>query len=246
MIRSFIRGLMPDYVLKITRRWRGLKHEKKVGYFGDYPSWEAVVERAGSYKENLNMCEAMTFDAARGVGAPGLSLTAVLAGISLVPCHPIVLDFGGGLGVAQAMVRHIGVKVFYWTVIDRPEVVERGIHTRHDADGLAFDTSIRSRSAELTLCLGTLQYLPDPYATLRELAAVSPVIVLDRLPLGKERFAVQQTPEHLGGFRLPFRVLEFFKVLEALPGFEIVTGQKLFTTDGIDFHAMVLRRPTSH
>ncbi len=104
-----------------------------------------------------------------------------------------VIDFGGACGAHYFAARGLLDKTISlrWHVVETPAMATRA---QALADGeLSFESSLSEAVAlldqpDLVLSSGTLQYVPDPYACVRELAACRPqCLAITRVPVTGER-----------------------------------------------------------
>lgn len=162
---------------------------RRNGFFGDYGSFgEAMRACAGrGYHAEEAIAYARTNARARGSHLSHLDIQ-VLAALQTVRPRA-VLDFGGGLGARFFNLNRL-VRAEAWRVVELPGTAAVG--ASEYADGtLAFGTELER--ADVVLATGSLQYVEDPYRTLRALAACAPYLVIDRLPLiERDRLTIQR------------------------------------------------------
>jgi putative methyltransferase (TIGR04325 family) len=111
-----------------------------------------------------------------------------------------VLDFGGAAGAHYFTTSQLVEVPLRWCVVETPAMVDAARRHVH-ATGLSFATTIAAAQEacdgvpDLVLSSGTLQYLPSPIDTLRELIAVgSRFLCLTRTEIGHPpRITIQRS-----------------------------------------------------
>ena len=121
--------------------------------------------------------------------------------------------------------RIVPARIASWTVFDFPDVCDYG--TRYLADAkLSFVTSFDALKPDLVIASHILQYLEQPYRAVEELAALEPkAIVLHEIPLAlaEPEFAVQHLIRELGGGRRAVQSLDLKSLMQAMPGYALVS-----------------------
>lgn len=120
------------------------------------------------------------------------------------PCS--VLDFAGGTGLVYYAIRPFLARpgAVDWDVVDNPRLAEIGMRRRSEADRLRFlpgipDASVRYDVVHVNT---SLQYLPDPWATLEQLLRHRPDwLLLTRLLIGRDETFL--TSQEVHGTRVP-------------------------------------------
>jgi putative methyltransferase (TIGR04325 family) len=122
------------------------------------------------------------------------TLTIVGAALLAARDKPMlkVLDFGGAAGAHYFAVRRLIDCPMRWLVVETEAMTTAALRVMKTPD-LDFSSNVASARAalggppDLVISSGTLQYVPDPIATLRELLAIgSPVMCLTRTETGRE------------------------------------------------------------
>ena len=212
--------VVPPILVRLVRR-------PQPYIFGDYPSWEAALAEAVPFEADFNVDGKVAEQIRRGERRSGTNFMPILCGILLGGGK--ILDYGGNFGFIyfQAM-QAIPSRIESWRVVDLPKVVEYG--NAHFADGtLAFfdstEKALAGQQPDVVLCSGVLQYLADPYSTLRNLLATRvETLVLNEIPVAeKERFALQGAHQTIGDFTRAIQILSEAKLREATAGYEIVS-----------------------
>jgi hypothetical protein len=142
-----------------------------------------------------------------------------------------VLDFGGALGTTywrhRSRWKKFGLE--RWDVVEQPVFVRAAKEVA--TDELAFFAEIeaaeRERHHRVLLSSGSLQYLPDPTARLRQwMAGGFDWIVLNNLPLkhrGPDRIALQRVPPEIYAASYPVWFFNREKFLRQFGGrYEVV------------------------
>jgi putative methyltransferase (TIGR04325 family) len=194
------------------RRRRGLQ------FTGDYQSWAEALRDSGGYDAPaiLAKTRAAVLKVKRGEAAyerdsvlfdqvehsfpllAGLLRAAVLQRGELV-----VLDFGGALGSTYFQCREFlrPLKRLVWCIVEQPAQVACG-KSDFESPELRFyasaDECLAAHRPDVLLLSSVLQYLPEPYVTLREMVQRGiPRIIIDRTAFlhgDRERLTVQHVP----------------------------------------------------
>lgn len=106
-----------------------------------------------------------------------------------------VLDFGGGSGVYSVAVKRAYPDIHIeWTVLETTAAHRRFAKATAPA-WLQWETDLSSlRQQDIVLASASLNYVPDPWASLQRLAESAPFLIITRLPLwpiSEHRPAVQ-------------------------------------------------------
>jgi putative methyltransferase (TIGR04325 family) len=152
-----------------------------------------------------------------------------------------VLDFGGSLGSTYFQCRQFlsGIPEMRWSVVEQEGFVRCGREEFEDG-ALRFHPSIAASCAasepDVVLLSGVLQYVPDPYGVLEQIAAAQiPHIVVDRLAtsaLDGDRIAVQHVPASIYKASYPIRIFGRHSIVKALAGRYRVVADFESTWDG--------------
>lgn len=219
-----------DFIPPILMRWlRPPKSTVPHVIFGDYPDWQAALSDAAPYETDLNLYSRVTeqIRSERRYSATpaGTEFTPILCGILLGGGK--VLDYGGGLGfIYFEALKVVPTRIEWWRVVELPPVVEHG--NSRFADGKlqffdSIDKALVGQRPDTIICSHILQYLHEPYSTMRSLIGISPeILVLNELPIAeKERIALQKLHPSWGGGTRPFQIISEAKLREATAGYEI-------------------------
>jgi putative methyltransferase (TIGR04325 family) len=201
------------------------KPSERYGVFGGYATWAQAAADADGYTTDLSIYHRICEEIKKGRSS-GRNLMPVFAGLDTLNGPADVLDYGGGLGMVYFEVNRIAPgRIASWAVADFPDVCDYG--TRHLADGkLAFVTAFDALKPDIVIASHILQYLEHPYLAIQSLAALEPkAIVFHELPLAlaEPEFAVQHLIPELGGGRRPVQSLEFNSMMQAMPGYALVS-----------------------
>ena len=186
-----------------------------VAYVGNFPDFGAAKACSTGYEQEVILertrtalhkvlrgeaaCErdSATFDQAE-LPWPLLSLLARAAAENAGRLS--VLDFGGSLGSTYFLCRAFlaGLPWLEWSIVEQPAHVICG-RREFANDTLKFypsiDDCLKERRPKVLLLSGVLQYLPEPWAFLREAAAHDfDWIILDRtpfIPAERDRLTVE-------------------------------------------------------
>jgi putative methyltransferase (TIGR04325 family) len=212
--RGAIKWLAPPAALAMAR-WLLGRVEPAYGAVGDYSTFAAALEEAGpaGYESGELIAKVREATAAfvrevrqeRELG----SRTRQLLSAMYLPtaCRHdhsqlTVLDFGGALGrhyhdLRRFLPRRIRLA---WNVVETPAMAGEGrrrfaTSELHFVDSLA---TVAQRRFDVVLAIGSLQYVEDPAACFRQLAALrTTFLLLDRFPLvdlPRDRLTVQRVP----------------------------------------------------
>lgn len=169
------------------------QRQDRYGFFGDYRSFAEAEGLCGlGYANPSTIAYARRNARVYGTHRSHLDLQVLAAMLTVRPSR--VLDFGGGLGGRYFRLNHF-VRAETWNVVDLPTTAAAG--NAEFADGiLNFTTTIEP--ADLVLASASLQYVKDPYLTLRELADSAPYLLIDRVPLiERDRLTIQRVDPEL-------------------------------------------------
>ena len=201
------------------------KPSQRYGVFGGYATWAQAAADSDNYQTDLSIYYRICQDIKKGRSS-GRNLMPVFAGLGMVNGRANVLDFGGNLGMVYFDVnRIVPDRIASWTVADFPDVCDYG--TRHLADGkLNFVTALDALTPDMVVASHMLQYLEHPYRAIESFSALKPkAIVLHEIPLAlaEPEFAVQNLITELGGGRRPVQSLDFKSIMQAMPGYSLVS-----------------------
>ncbi len=215
-LKQFVRLLVPPILLLPFRRLRS-----QIAFRGNYASWSDALAAAQGYDADIILRTQL--DAARKV-RDGLAvyerdsvifdeieysfplLAALLYVASRNGGRLTVLDFGGALGSSyyqnRGMLSHL--TRFRWCVVEQTHFVATGKAEFEDETlrfYATFDECLAAEKPDMVLLSSVLQYLPDPFGLLAEIAAQRfPFVVIDRTPVmdaGPERIVVQNVPARI-------------------------------------------------
>jgi putative methyltransferase (TIGR04325 family) len=243
-------------------------------YFsGPYPTWETAKVRASGYDSAviLDRVKEATLKVTNGSASferdsvlfdeaqhpfPVLAelLRAAIAGRQQLS----VLDVGGSLGSSYFQCRDFlsVVPALTWNVVEQPHFVECGRHLFTSGPLRFFDTigaCMEQTAPHIALLSSVLQYLPEPYRVLDELAERGiPSIVIDRNPFSDHEtdvIATQHVPASIYPASYPCWVFSrrhfltrIHRSYELVTRFDSADGQAV--VGGLDFHfgGVILRK----
>lgn len=193
----------------------------RIQFSGDFKSWESALEKSSGYDAAviLERTRSALLKVVRGEAAyerdsvtfdevehsfpvlAGLLRAALSGGGNLA-----VLDFGGALGSSYFQCRDFvsPVKELIWSVVEQSAHVECG-RKDFQSPQLRFhetvEESIKERAPNVLLASGVIQYVPQPYDTLRDLLDKKiKTVIIDRTALLKrdrDRLTVQSIPDSI-------------------------------------------------
>jgi putative methyltransferase (TIGR04325 family) len=116
------------------------------------------------------------------------SIVAVAMAGSEIAQRPLrVLDLGGGCGFHYFMVQQALNVPLRWAVVETPVMADRAAKVangRFETFTEIEDAAKALGQADLIHASSSIQYVPNPVATLRQLAALrAPLLIIARLPL---------------------------------------------------------------
>lgn len=160
-----------------------------------FPDYAAALAACGDGYNDADIAEVIAHKAVQPLNPQAIlpeqavnSLVAVGMAAAEVAARPLaVLDFGGGCGFHYFHVATATQAALRWAIVETPAMAARAARVargRFEAYA-ALGEAVRSLGAvHLLHASSTLQYVPDPLATLSELAALqAPHFLLARFPL---------------------------------------------------------------
>lgn len=214
-------------------------------YRGPFASWHEARASTSGYDEGaiLRRISDATQHVLRGEaryeqdgkvfhGEPPAShaLAGVMLAAGRTQGRLSVLDFGGGLGSHFLRWHPILERLpsLQWAIVEQAGFAAEGKRLFASEPSISFHESVAQVASRPNVALASsvLQYLPDPYAVLRELATSgAETIVLDRMLYGNiETILAQFVPASLGKASYPIWVLSREKIHDLLENaYELVT-----------------------
>lgn len=227
----------------IARRFRRVpsapESQQHVWFRGDYASWDSAVKASTGYDTELILNKVLeaTLKVKRGDAAferdsvafehheyvwPLVTHLMYAAARNRGRLH--VVDFGGSLGSSffQNRVLLEALTEVRWSVVEQPHFVEAGKREIEHGPLMFFDSlseAVGDVMPQVLLLASMIQYLPDPYATLKELLTVSwQLVIVDRtafvLNRTTDRLTVQTVPPCIYSASYPAWFLSKNKFLE--------------------------------
>jgi putative methyltransferase (TIGR04325 family) len=230
-LRSALRDLTPPLLVRTARKMlrRGLRFE------GDYSDWDAAREASRGYDQEdiahrvldaeLKVKRGEAADARDGVTFDTIQFSLpAMAGLMRARRGDAlsVVDFGGALGGAYRHYKALGLPGrVRWTVIEQPRFAALGAQ-HFQNDELRFADSLDAALADApdaVLLSSVLQYLPDPHAIARRIAASGARhVIIDRTPcsgLPRDVLTVQSVPPEIYPASYPCWILSRERLLAA-------------------------------
>lgn len=262
-VKSFFRGCIPPLILS------ALKKLKKNGtrYEGKYASWEEARSKSTGYDAALILekvsdaisrvksgkaafeRDSVTFETME-YPLPILAILLRAAAANDGVLH--VLDFGGSLGSLYFQCREFlsELKEVRWHVVEQSGFVARG-RSLFETDELKFMHTVGecmdSMKPDVVLLGSVLQYLPDPYARLDELAATGArFMVMDKTPMAEiaeDRICIQTVSPEIYPASYPCRIFSEEKLKGYLDGnYALIaeySGREANQWAGISFKSLI-------
>ncbi len=151
-----------------------------------------------------------------------------------------VIDYGGSLGSTYRQLAALTADLdVHWAVVEQPAFVAAGADY---VDGrLSFhptiDDAVTAVRPTAALLSSVLQYLPDPHAELRALAACGvEAIIVDRTPMtdeAEDRPAVEHVPPEIYAGSYATWLLSDERLLAAVPGWRVLDRFPGIEPDGL-------------
>ena len=211
-MRQFLKQLVPPLAKRM------LKYDFRYGWHGNYASWEEASKQTTGYNADTiidrvrtsalkvkNGQAAYERDAITYEQAPVYYpvLAALLYAASRNDNRLNVLDYGGSLGTLYYQHKKFleGIAELHWCIVEQPEFVTVGQEDFQDHQLHFFfspEEAIAQYKPQVVLFESSLQYLPDPYVTVRGLMQYNiPFFLIDRIafsPDGNDRLTIQKVP----------------------------------------------------
>ncbi len=269
LVRRVIREILPPIVLRAVRS----TPRTAIEFSGNYPRWADARAASTGYDTDtiLARVEAATSRVASGEAACERdSLTfdtieysfPVLTGLLRAGIENAgdltVLDFGGSLGSSFRQCQGY-LSVLHrleWRIVEQEHFVRRG-RERFETDQLRFYSSIQAAIAtgapDVVLISSALQYLEDPYETLKQLCDTgSHYLIIDRTPfadISSDQLVVQHVPESIYPASYPCWIFSRERLAgaldaawETLADFKSDDGIAMAAGTRFEFGGMIMRR----
>ncbi|MEA3025264.1 MAG: hypothetical protein QOF91_549 [Alphaproteobacteria bacterium] len=177
-----------------------------------YPSFESAMAACGDGYNAGDLADVVSFMTTavpvnKHAFAPEQAVYSILA-VALagaqVSGRPLtVLDFGGACGFAYFRVSPAVSVPLQWAIVETPAMAERAAKTGQGKFSAYPDLSEAAKSLgqiDLIHASGSVQFMPDPIATLKDFAALQPrYIAITRFPLWLDRQTVGIQESTLAG-----------------------------------------------
>lgn len=244
-LKSYARDWLPSVLVNLIRRVRGVG----ICFEGDFATWEEASAQCTGYdaKEILAKVLEATLKVKRGEAAFERDSVLfdkieyawpVLAGLMWAAARSggrlNVLDFGGALGSSYFQNRKFlqSLPDVRWNVVEQPHYVDAGRKHIQD-EQLRFyqtiDECLTENQSNVVLLSSVLQYLPNPFGMLNELAAIkADTLILDRTsfsPPGHKDFVrLQHVPENIYKATYPCHALSEGKLCQFISdmGYDLI------------------------
>lgn len=210
--KETIKSLLPPAAVELARALL----KRSITYSGDYPDFQSASARASGYDTALILerVKEASLKVKQGAGAFERDSVLfdkvhhsfpVLAGLLRAGLESggrlSVLDFGGALGSSYYQCRDFLAPLsLRWSIVEQPHFVRCG-HELFADQRLQFYFTIadcvRQAAPNAALLSGVLQFLPEPYAALEDLADSIGHVVIDRTAFSDadtDRYTVQHVP----------------------------------------------------
>ena len=208
-------------------------------FSGSFASWDEASANAGGYDSDVVLARVVSATRSVVAGEARAERDSVLLDHVDPPWHLIapmlsaaledggrlsVLDFGGSLGSTYRLCRPmLGNDAVAWNIVEQPSFVAAGRAEFSSAELRFHETpgQIPLQDApNVVLFSSSLQYMPDPAATLR--SALSPTtryLVLDRTPFAdgdRSVLCVQHVSPRIYPASYPMWILGYHALMKSL------------------------------
>jgi putative methyltransferase (TIGR04325 family) len=260
-----LKGLAHRLVSKTPIARRLLR--PRYGFFGDYGSWQEAVRASTGYDsavilekakvallkvkngEAVYERDSVLFDEIHY----SWSLLAGLMWIAAVGHGRLnVVDFGGSLGSTYFQNREFlkSLAEVHWNIVEQPHFVAVG-KEHFETGELRFyheiDTCLKQTCANAVIFSSVLQYLEDPYETLRDVFS-RPVdyVLIDRTPFharNTDRLCVQRVSPSIFDGSYPIWIFSTRKFGDLLKSQQVVAEFPSFENGmyGYDFKGFIVK-----
>jgi putative methyltransferase (TIGR04325 family) len=202
------------------------------GFLGDYPSFEAAAADCAGYDtQDISAAVAgrrrASIEAAKRNTDERFVDVIAAFGIAIAQLETdkvSVLDIGGGNGSFCDIISHFFPAIsITWKVVETESMANA---CRAESPHISWSSTIPSGEYfDVALISGALQYLPQPYDTLRECGSISQWIILQRTPVGEREWISRQVvpPEIFEGSfaHRSFARQELLNVLQEIGAIEM-------------------------
>lgn len=222
--------ILPPFLLDFY-----LNNLKSTGWFGNYLRWSDALENSSGYDDNKIIRQVVSSTEMVISGKayyekdgvlfyePSYNwpvLTHLLYAANHHKGKLAVLDFGGGLGsIYFQHKKYLSTILTSWSVVEQANFVAVG-KQKFETEQLKFYSSIEESCNDIkpnVLILAcVLQYLEEPYLTLKKLVSENfEIIILDRIALTSNdtnRITVQKVPKKIYPASYPAWFLSISKI----------------------------------
>jgi putative methyltransferase (TIGR04325 family) len=184
MLKAIAKELTPPIVLRAVRNFRRNTADEvpapRVGFFGDYPSYEAAMADCGPDYQSHDILEVTRIntlkirDSSRAEVTPHLApmlSSFFLAVADLGLTEITVTDFGGAMGGHYFHVRRLLPERYAlrWRVVDLPRTAQIGQETFGNTELSFSDELDTSSRVDVVVASGVFQVLPNPHEAIETL-----------------------------------------------------------------------------
>lgn len=221
-LKALAREWLPPVIVRLIRQKQDRKQDGGLRFEGDFATWEEATAQSTGYdaEDILANVLAATLKVKHGEAAFERDSVLfdeieyawpVLSGLMWTAARNAgklnVLDFGGALGSSYFQNKKFlqSLPEVRWNVVEQPHYVAAGQKYIQD-DQLRFYKSIEECIAEnqpnVILLSSVLQYLPNPFGMLNELAAIkADTLIFDRTSFSssghKDLIRLQYVPDNI-------------------------------------------------
>lgn len=240
-MKSIIKSLTPPLFLQICNKLIG----GDIQWIGEYQTWEEASSQTQNYNPELYLsqlinalkivkndeskCErdSILFDS---ITYPYALLSNLFAITTYFQSQSLfILDFGGSLGSTYFQNRKFLrlLPSYTWNILEQPIIIQAG-KEHFQTQQLLFHSTIneakihiKAQDTKILLLSSVLQYLKDPYSTLKSLIENFhfDAILIDRTPFSKDdshHIVIQKVPKNIYQAQYPCHLLSKKELLEQL------------------------------
>jgi putative methyltransferase (TIGR04325 family) len=189
---------------------------RRPGFFGQYASFQDALSRSTGYRSDY-IAKSVAARARTSSVQVSTRILQVLATFSIMRPTPVsVLDIGGGHGGHFYALRPFFPSL-KWTILETPEMVAA---CRNSDIRYVDDKNDLASTYDAVIMCSVLPYLPDPYGALHTFSALSPYLILQRVPLisAPDRITIQRTTRALYAASYPAWFFNEERFMRAVQG----------------------------
>lgn len=262
-LKLYARNWIPPVILQLFRSWRGYD----VRFSGNFTTWEKALHKVRGYDAPDILTRVVEASCLVKSGEalfdrdgvlfyePNYPYSLIAGLLRVAALHHgrlSVVDFGGALGSTynQCKIFLENFPEVKWCVVEQQHFVQKG---REEFSGAvltyadSIDEACAAVSPNVIIFSGVLQYLPDPWAMLRQAIKCGVhSIIIDRTPViaaRHDKISLQIVPKRISSSSYPIRLFTRESLLNVLAAEYrlLVEFEALDGTLGTSFHPVPFR-----